>query len=239
MIEQNLNAFADAYENDNIYALDNRLMLNWYPQRILKKSSGESLLELGLGHGYTTQLLSKHFPRHVVIDGSAEIIQRFRHLYPDNPSEIVECYFENFTTDIRFDVVCMGFVLEHVADPNLILKRFRRFLKPRGKLFVSVPNATALNKQLGYEAGMLADMMALSEADLAFGHQRLFTRKSLERLVQDCGYKVISTEGIFLKPIATHQIKQLNMSEAILQAMLTVGIDYPELCVGLLLEAEA
>jgi hypothetical protein len=40
-----------------------------------------------------------------------------------------------------------------------------------------------------------------------------------------------------LKPITTQQMLDLNLSEAILQGMLKVGIGYPELCNSLLMQA--
>ncbi|MDH3999212.1 MAG: class I SAM-dependent methyltransferase, partial [Desulfuromonadales bacterium] len=97
--------------------------------------------------------------------------------------------------------------------------------------------AQALNKRVGYEAGMIEDMNRLSEADLALGHKRLFTVDSLVELLSGNGYVVERVEGIFLKPITTGQFKRLNLSEDILQGFMRVGIDYPELCVGLFVEA--
>ena len=48
----NLDEMKDAY--DEYYVLDNRLMLEWDPQRVVKLAQGSSLLELGLGHGFST-----------------------------------------------------------------------------------------------------------------------------------------------------------------------------------------
>ena len=56
-----------AYQEQFAYSLDNRLMLNWYPHRVLRLSSGDSMLEFGLGHGYTAECFSQRFDRYVVI----------------------------------------------------------------------------------------------------------------------------------------------------------------------------
>ena len=233
-----LDDFKDAYKADFPYALDNRLILNWYPQRVIRAARGGSLLELGLGHGYSTRAFSTHFQRHVVIDGSPEVIRQFRENFPDVHVEIQEAYFEQFDTTEKFDVVVMGFVLEHVDDPALILRAYKRFLKPGGSVFVAVPNCQALNKRFGYAAGLIPDVTHLSAADDALGHHRLFTVESLHSLVMDAGYRAKLTEGIFLKPITTQQIRELQLSEAILNAMLVVGVEYPELCVGILMQLE-
>ena len=60
--------------------------------------------------------------------------------------------------------------------------------------------------------------------------------KSLTELCVTTGYSIAHVEGIFLKPITTGQIIDLKLSQPILDAMLKVGIDYPELCVGILME---
>jgi hypothetical protein len=43
-------------------------------------------------------------------------------------------------------------------------------------------------------------------------------------------------EGIYLKPFTTRQMLSLNFSDEILDALCKVGIDYPELCCGILAE---
>ena len=229
-----LDRSAPAYKEDFAYSLDNRLILNWYPRRVLRLASGDSMLDLGLGHGFTVQQFSKRFERYTVIDGSPEIIRQFRENHPDVRVDIRPGFFEDFHTEDRFDNIVMGFVLEHVDDPAAILRRYRRYLKPGGSFFVSVPNAEALNKRFGYAAGMIDDLTRLSPADELLGHQRLFTVASLRATVEGENFRVQALEGLFLKPITTQQIQTLQLSEPILQAMLEVGVGYPELCVGIL-----
>ena len=225
-----------AYQDDFPYALDNRLILNWYPHRIMRLAKGRSLLELGLGHGYSSLIFSQHFPGYTVIEGSSAVIRQFQESHPQASLDIRCSYFEDFVAPAPYDHIVMGFILEHVLDPGAILRRYRDFLTPGGSLFVSVPNCAALNKRLGYEAGMIGSLEELSDADRLLGHQRLFTVSSLRALCETAGFSVETIEGIFLKPIATHQILKLKLSESILQAMLKVGVDFPELSVGILME---
>ena len=231
-----LDNLKDAYQPSFSYALDNRLILQWYPKRILKRCRGGSLLELGVGHGYSSLALSPYFARHTIVEGSKEIISAFRQNKEACNIEIVHAFFEDYVAPEPYDAIVMGFVLEHVEDPGLILSRFAKFLVPGGQMYVAVPNAHALNRRLGHLAGMLKDCFALSAADLALGHRRTFTVETLRALVQQQGLRVEHMEGLLLKPITTAQIQTLNMPEEILQAMLQVGIDYPELSVGLLAE---
>ena len=222
---------------DEQHVLDNRLALNWYPERVVQMARrGGSMLELGLGHGYSSAFFSQAFHRYLVVEGSPEMIDRFREKFAVSGLEIVQGYFEDFETEERFDSIGMGFVLEHVYDPGLILRRFARLLAPGGSIFIAVPNAEALHRRFGHAAGMLPDMTALSKADLEFGHRRYFTLDTLKTLVESSGLTVTKVEGILLKPITTQQLVDLSLDERILQAMLKVGVDYPELCNSILMQ---
>ncbi|WP_220014376.1 class I SAM-dependent methyltransferase [Bradyrhizobium sp. BR 10289] len=230
-----LDVHVAAYQGENIYDFDNEIVLTWYPKRIARVvRAPRAVLDLGLGHGFATEIFSGGPGRHVVLEGSRAVIENFKLRYPGNKSELIETYFEEYDTDERFDLIVMGFVLEHVDDPLLILNRFRKFLAPTGKLFVAVPNAEVMNRRLGNLAGMLPDIQALSEHDRILGHQRYFTAASLTELAGDAGYKIERMEGIYLKPFATRQILSLNLDSDIIQALCELGIEYPELSVAML-----
>jgi SAM-dependent methyltransferase len=237
-----LNEVTSQYQPGAATSVENELILNWYPPRILRRVQGQgysSLLELGLGHGYTTALFNRHFHRHVVLEGSSVVIDLFRENYPGLNIELVEGYFEEFISDEQFDVLMMGFILEHVDDPALVLRRFRKHLKPGGRLYVAVPNAKSLNRRLGLAMGKISDIYQLNANDHALGHQRQFCRDSLKELLQGEGYRVGWEEGIYLKPLPLGYMQQLPELEENLRAMCEVGVNFPDLCVGLLMEVEA
>lgn len=237
MTENTLDNHVQAYQGLSIYDFDNTIQLQWYPQRVVQFSSGaSSLLELGLGHGITTGVFEQHFKRHVVVDASPAVIDNFRQRFPHSKVEIAESYFETFDTAERFDVIVFGYILEHVDDPVLILKHFRRFLAPGGRMFVSVPNAEVLNRRLGHLAGLLPDMQQLSEHDLLLGHKRYYTVASLRKDIAQAGYAVQRLEGIYLKPLTTSQMISLKLDEKVIQALCLAAIDYPELSCGILAE---
>lgn len=234
-----LDQYISAYGAEFGYAFDNNILLHWYPRRIISLCpKGGSLLELGIGHGYSTQCFSEHFTRHVVIDGSDAVIQQFHTQYPQSNAEVVCDFFEEFETEERFDVIVMGFVLEHVADPTMLLRKFRSFLTPGGRCFVTVPNAESLHRRIGHAARLLGDMMALGDADRQLGHIRLYTAATLAYELKMANYRLVRQEGIFLKSLTTAQLISLNLDNSIIEAMCTVAIDYPELSCALLAEVE-
>ncbi|MGO6967784.1 class I SAM-dependent methyltransferase [Rhizobium leguminosarum] len=236
----NLDAVTSEYRPNGATAIENDLILNWYPARIIKRFDHcNSLLELGIGHGYTPSIFNAACDRHVIIEGSQVVIDLFDEKNPDFSGEVVFSYFEDFDTEERFDVIVMGFVLEHVEDPGLVLARFRKFLKPGGRLFAAVPNAKSMNRRLGVELGKIDDIYSLNANDLALGHRRQYCRDTFQQELERHGYSVTYQEGIYLKPLPLGVLKTLPDFQENLEAMLRVGIDFPDLCVALLMEAEA
>jgi len=173
-----------------------------------------------------------------IIEGSQEVISLFKKRYAFTNLNIVRSLFEDFDTNEKFDNIVMGFILEHVDDPSFIVKKYKKYLAENGKLFISAPNSEALNRRIGLEADLLDDLEHLSEADKLLGHKRYFNMDKLEKLAMSSGMRVVSTEGIFLKPITTEQIRTFGLTDKIVNAFLEVGINYPELCVAILMELQ-
>jgi 2-polyprenyl-3-methyl-5-hydroxy-6-metoxy-1,4-benzoquinol methylase len=234
-MKSKLDDLASAYKEDAEFSLDNKLITSWYPNRVRELSSGTSILELGIGHGYSNVIFSKLFKRHVILEGSKSLIDYFRNKNLDVTSEIIEVMFEDFNTDEKFDVIALGFVLEHVKDPQTLLKKYKKFLKTTGKIIIAVPNAATLPKRIGIASGMIKNLMKLSKFDKELGHYRLYTVDTLRKLVSESGICEEKIEGIFLKTVTSEQLNKLKLSENILQGMMQVGIAFPELCVGILM----
>jgi 2-polyprenyl-3-methyl-5-hydroxy-6-metoxy-1,4-benzoquinol methylase len=234
-MKNTLDEHVRAYEGHNLYDFDNHIQLNWYPHRIIDLvGKAESLLELGVGHGITTDIFSKKFSRHVVLDASVAVIENFREKFPGCGAQVIETYFETFESDEKFAVIVLGFVLEHVDHPVEIMRHYKKFLSPGGKMFVTVPNAEVLNRRLGHIAGLLPDIKELSDHDRMCGHKRYYTVQSLTEDARSAGYAIERMEGIYLKPFTTQQIMSLNFERPIIDALCKVGISYPELCCGIL-----
>jgi 2-polyprenyl-3-methyl-5-hydroxy-6-metoxy-1,4-benzoquinol methylase len=232
-----LDSHLSAYQGEFIYEFDNQIQLNWYPQRVVSfTKSSDEVLELGIGHGITINHFSNYYKDYLVIDASLAVIDHFKESYPQNTAVIQETYFEKFESSRQFDVIIMGFIMEHVDDPDVILQYYKQFLRQGGKLFITVPNAEVMNRRLGNLAGDLPDMQLLSEHDLACGHQRYYTVQSLTDQVNRNGYHINRIEGIYLKPLSTSQMISLNLPQKYIDALCKLGVDYPELCCGILVE---
>ena len=235
-LDENVNAYKKEFE----YDFDNDIMLKYYPKRIIEKLVEGSFLELGLGHGYTISEFLNKVDSYTILEGSPAVIENFSINEPDlfKKVNIIETYFENYEADQKFDNIVMGFILEHVENPDLILEKYKKFLKPKGKIFIAVPNAESLHRQIGFYAGYMKDLKKLSDADLLLGHRRYYDKNELVELAKRHNLKIKSVEGIFLKPLMTSQLQSLNLSKEIINGMLEMGKKYPELSNAILMELE-
>jgi SAM-dependent methyltransferase len=117
--------------------------------------------------------------------GSATIAKSKSH-------KIVNATFEKANLPPKyFDLVILNHTLEHMNNPTAILKKVKLVLRPKGILYVDVPNAGGLSaKILGKHWPLL----------LPDEHRWQFTKASLTKLLEESGFKVLhwqSRSGIF------------------------------------------
>jgi 2-polyprenyl-3-methyl-5-hydroxy-6-metoxy-1,4-benzoquinol methylase len=181
-----------------------------------------SLLDLACGDGMMTAMARPHFERVVGVDASAHHLAEARKRLPD--VEFHECLIEEFSpetvglksADLKsaakegFDAVFLLDILEHVADPGLVLRKAASFLKDDGLLIVHVPNAAALNRKIAVRMGTLTHCEELSPFDIEIaGHRRAYTLQSLSEEIWQAGLPIEATGGVFLKMLSTPQMDWL------------------------------
>jgi SAM-dependent methyltransferase len=244
---EELDRFDAAYGPAFKFHDENLAMLSWYAERMMKALAGaraESLVSLGIGHSVVTRrvlaALGRTLKRYTIVEGSPARIRALRAQGPLPDGVTLEnAFFEDFAPSGPLDAVEMGFVLEHVEDPALVLRRFAGFLRPNGTLIAVVPNARSLHRVVGHRAGLLDDPFRLSEHDRALGHRRYFDLESIKALIAGAGLQIRSVEGIFLKCLTTSQLAGLALPPPVLRAFFEVGVDYPEIANAIYLETTA
>jgi 2-polyprenyl-3-methyl-5-hydroxy-6-metoxy-1,4-benzoquinol methylase len=102
-----------------------------------------------------------------------------------------------------FDAIYFNDVLEHLSDPYSVLEILKSKLATNGVIISSIPNVrfyrsfakVVFGKDWKYEEYGIMDKT----------HLRFFTGKSIKRMYEDLGYKVLTHEGInktkSLKPL--------------------------------------
>ncbi len=190
-------------------------------------------LEMGCSDGYMTEMLAQKLDRLDVVDGSASFLaEAKKRNIPGVQYSLA--LFEEFESDTKYDYVFASFILEHVLDPALVLATARRVLKPDGLLFVTVPNARALSRQLAMHMGLVSDLKALTENDLVNGHRRVYDRTYFNRDLQKAGFVTVAEGGLMLKILADFQLDKLidngTLQDKHIDGLYKLGLEYPDLC---------
>ena len=191
---------------------------------------------MGCSDGYSAIEISKIVNHLDVIDGSKKMIEMLnQYVNKERINNISFFYglFEEMNLDKCYDAISCSYVLEHVIDPIEILKVAKKHLKDDGYLLVTVPNAKALSRQMALEMGLINDLYALTENDLAHGHRRVYDMDSLERDMKAAGFSVVKKGGTFLKQFADFQLdlmmKYKIIGEKQITGMRKMAEIYPEL----------
>jgi SAM-dependent methyltransferase len=159
--------------------LDGRLF-----RRLLADLPGERLavLDVGGGNGWLLSLVREQDAR--VGDTHEVDLDESARAAAEAAGHVFHCQrVEEFATDRRFDLVIMLNIIEHVADPGLVLRRVAEVLSPHGVVLIKTPNTDSLDRRLfqGHNWGGLHCPR----------HWVLFTAPALLRLARQSGLEPV------------------------------------------------
>jgi 2-polyprenyl-3-methyl-5-hydroxy-6-metoxy-1,4-benzoquinol methylase len=99
-----------------------------------------------------------------------------------------------------YDAFLFGDTLEHLVDPGALLRKLLPRLAPDGALVVSIPNIGNWTTRFGLLLGRFdyADRGILDRT-----HLRFFTLRTAKALLEDAGYRVVSTTAAVPAPGVT------------------------------------
>lgn len=244
-MEENLNEYSESYEKGFKFHEESQWYHEKYTELVCSTIRAQHLkkvLSLGIGHRITSraliQLLRQTIDVYEIIEGSNDVIDKFKEQVPTSEVKIHHAFFEDFETEFKYSAIEMGFVLEHVDAPDFILTKFSKLLEPDGVIFIAVPNAMSLHRLLGNKAGLLDDLYELSAYDLKLGHKRYFDIEKLRKLVTKSNLQIQKEQGLLLKPITAGQMNSLEWGENMYRALIDIGLKYPEISNSIYLEAK-
>ncbi len=151
-------------------------------------TAGGRLLDIGCGRGFFLSHARKNGfdVRGVEISVSAA---KYASEHFGVPVHICNLDVEN-NMDESYDVVTLWHVLEHFHDPRAVLENVRRLLKPGGRLFIEVPNLNSLKFRLSTPG------RRWQGGNHPRYHRSFFTRKTLRRVLQTCGFDIDNTPPV-------------------------------------------
>jgi ubiquinone/menaquinone biosynthesis C-methylase UbiE len=160
----------------------------------------KDLIEIGCGVGAQTEILLRHFPDlHVTgIDRSETNLAAARRrlgslAWAEGRHEFALADAGSLTFEAdRFDSAFLCWILEHVADPALVLSEARRVLRPGSPIVVTeVQNASFFLDP--YSPRTLAYWMAFNDYQLEIGGDP-FVGAKLGNLLQAVGFRDVTTD---------------------------------------------
>ena len=165
---------------------------------VIAAGEAASVLDVGCGTGtYLTVPLAHRFPatRFVGADADRGTLAFARERYPLPNLDF--CEPEELIPDERFDVVIASEVLEHVEDPLAFLSSMRRYLKPTGRLVLTVPN--------GFGVFAIAEGVdALLVLTRAYGFLSDLKRRWSKRMAPDSPSAEPSSSGADTLAVSPH-----------------------------------
>ncbi|WP_422954150.1 class I SAM-dependent methyltransferase [Undibacterium sp. TC4M20W] len=190
-------------------------------------------LELGCEIGYMSELLSPLVDTLDIVDASQEFLDRTKSRNLPNANYFCSL-FEHYEAPHQYDAVIASHVLEHLLDVQEVLKMVHKSLSKDGLLFVAVPNARALSRQLARHMGLLDSLYELTPNDLRGGHRRVYDRVTLNRELETAGFEIVAQGGIFFKYLADFQMDKMIdsgiLGEPQLEGLFSLGNEYPDMC---------
>jgi 2-polyprenyl-3-methyl-5-hydroxy-6-metoxy-1,4-benzoquinol methylase len=220
------------------YAYDFDSIIRRYLLRTLSPHfvPGGTALELGCYKGDMTEQLLDFFPCITVVEAAGELASIVRERFLGRV-EVINSTFETARIDASFDNVFLIHTLEHLDERVAVLARIQKWLSRHGRLFVAVPNASALSRQIAVKMGLIEHHTAVTPAEAAHGHRCTYTMDVLLSELCRAGYRIADYGGVLVKPLANFQfdraLAQGIINEAYLEACHELARSHPDLAASL------
>lgn len=213
--------------NNSLYTTFTNSMTIEYSYEIFNRFLiAGSILELGPAEGLMTQHLVKLYKELYIIEGSEVFANNLKLKYPT--ANVINSLFEEATINEKFDNIVLGHVLEHVENPQIVLKNVKQWLKPNGIVLCAVPNARSLHRQAAVEMGLITSIFDVSEKDIHHGHMRIYTPETFKTEFIKAGFEIKVFGGYWLKPLSDKQIQE-SWNENMLKTFMKLGEMYPDI----------
>jgi 2-polyprenyl-3-methyl-5-hydroxy-6-metoxy-1,4-benzoquinol methylase len=190
--------YAERYyqsEKGNYRASYSQKELDWFRVKLQQKHAAVSklrgqipgsFLDVGCGEGFAMSFFHSLGWRVSGMDYSSVGIERMNPDMSDflTAGNVFTSLDQEIASGHRYDLVWLSNVLEHVSDPEALLKSLRRLITPDGVLVVTVPNdGTSLHEHL-LKQEQISERFWIAIPD----HLAYFDSVSLKTTTEACGW---------------------------------------------------
>ncbi len=196
---QGQNIFGDEKEIKRL-EVQNRLFLKLEKPLIARLFSGKiglSVLDIGCNNGAKTFELFSEAPfSHVIgIEHNEKLVAKANEKYGSEKFSFYKADIESpgFTDNCnikQFDIIYISFVLMHLRDPEMLLKRLKNYLKPNGVLIAAEANDGVSDISPDCKE-LFNGAVRILKNDKYAGNREI--GKILPQLLSKCGYTDIET----------------------------------------------
>ncbi len=173
---------------DEYYSSNRPEILEFIPSNV------EKTLDVGCASG----IFSEHIKEKLNVETwGIEMIEQYAKIATTRLDHVLTGTFEQAHEHLPknyFDCIFFNDVLEHMIDPEDCLKKIKENLKPGKTVIASIPNIRYIN--VLKELILKKDWKYRDSGILDRTHLRFFTKKSIIRMFDDCGYNVKQIRGI-------------------------------------------
>ncbi len=161
--------------------------------RSVGDGKGKRLLDVGSAQGVLAQKFTERGFEVTCVEGSAELAALGR----DECHEMIVADLDKPLPQLngQFDVIVYGDIVEHLKNPLEVFKGFNRYLRPEGRVIVSVPNVANAWVRLNL---LLGRFEYAERGILDRTHLRFFTLASFRRFLSEAG---LEWEEIVATPV--------------------------------------
>jgi SAM-dependent methyltransferase len=152
-------------------------------------SQGKRILELGCADGFISRHLTERGCQVTGVEIDSEAAERAKKWCDEVLNQDLNDpgWLQQVGAD--FDTILCGDVLEHLVEPEVVLRNLHRLLAPGGRVIICLPNIAhirirlmLLSGRFQYESAGIMDVT----------HLRFYTYESAREVIERTGYKIIS-----------------------------------------------
>jgi SAM-dependent methyltransferase len=110
-------------------------------------------------------------------------------------------FLEYKNTDIKYDLVSLRHVLEHLPDSMLAMNKISNLLKSNGYAHFEFPNINSLTHRLQRFRNKFKVLRKKYKPGYAPGHCNEFSKSSFKYLLKETGFQLVRWETYSFKPV--------------------------------------
>lgn len=159
---------------------------------LLTDLADKKILEVGCATGYMGEKLRKQGNYVVGLDISKKDIQKAKKVL--DQAFVVDLESEKLPKlNFKFDLILLTEVIEHLFEPELVIKKLVTVLKPEGQILISTPNFLHLYNRCKMLCG---NFEYIEETVINKSHIHFFTYSTLKKTIDSLGLKIVKENHV-------------------------------------------